>query len=449
MSLAVAAAVLLSKFGDAVAKNAADSAWAAVKRLREIVLGKFRNDPESLGAVMALTMQPSTAGADAVTALLEPAIQSDPQFAAEVNRLVVTARKNRKLNKSVVRSSISNQAKASGGAIVIQNNDGSISIDQSTKSGGRRGPLMHLLLGTAIVVVAGGAVTGYVLLPGNSPSAQPPTSIGPTGVPVSRTTASLGSPSGQTVLPFGTLTDPTAVAVDGAGNVYTNDRSRGQVLEWTVGATTSVALPFGQAGDIMALAVDAAGTVYAADYSKNQVLKLPAGSGTATALPFSDLAGPSGVFVDGAGDVFVTDDRDNGRVLELAAGSSTPTKLAFAGLNQPRGVAVDSAGAVYVTDITSAGRVLKLSAGSVRQSALPFPGLAGAGGVAVNAAGDVYATDYATGGKNKQVLKLAAGASATNTVPLTGLSQPVAVAVDSHGNIYVVDGGRVLELPAQ
>ncbi|MEU0506278.1 hypothetical protein [Nocardia sp. NPDC005998] len=105
VSLGVAAVALMaSKFGDEFASAAATSSWRAVRRLREVIAGKFGHAPETGTAIAALsetsTLQDRTAAAE----LIASAARSDPEFAAEVQRLVATARQDRAIETFVAQA---------------------------------------------------------------------------------------------------------------------------------------------------------------------------------------------------------------------------------------------------------------------------------------------------------------------------------------------------------
>jgi serine/threonine-protein kinase len=295
------------------------------------------------------------------------------------------------------------------------------------------------LIAASVVILAILAAAGIVshLLQGHSPSSQTPTaqSLSPSGA-----TGQPASSSGQSVLPFSGLANPSGVAVDSAGNVYVADAGNSRVLELAAGANSSTGLPFTGLGNPSGVAVDAARAVYVTNAGNGQVLELAAGSSSTTELPISGLDSPRSVAVDTADNLYIA---TGNRVLKLAAGSTSPTELPITGLNNPDGVAVDGAGNIYITDAGN-NRVLKLAADASAPTVLPFTGLNNPDGVAVDGAGNIYVTDAG----NNRVVRLAADASAPIVVPFTGLNNPADVAVDGAGNIYVTDAGnnRVVKL---
>jgi len=237
--------------------------------------------------------------------------------------------------------------------------------------------------------------------------------------------------------------NPTAVAVDGSGNIYVADGGDHTIRRVSAGgAVTTFAGSSGQAGSSdgsgsgarflypYAVAVDGSGNVYVADSGNHNIRRITAGGGVST------LAGTAGI-----------------------AGSTDGTGVA-ALFNQPQGIAVDGAGNVYVSDtnnstirrITASGVVTTLAGAAgqtggsdgVGSSALfyyPF-------GIAVDTAGNVYVADY----DNSTIRKVTPGGSVSTLAGSAGnpgsadgqggaarFSHPNGVAVDGAGFVYVID----------
>lgn len=105
VSLGIAAAALLaSKFGEGFAKDAGESTWNAVKRLREVVAAKLgqRLEPDSTATELAAT--PRELDLSTVAAQITEAAAADSSFAAEVERLVTTARRDRSADAFVAQA---------------------------------------------------------------------------------------------------------------------------------------------------------------------------------------------------------------------------------------------------------------------------------------------------------------------------------------------------------
>jgi sugar lactone lactonase YvrE len=196
------------------------------------------------------------------------------------------------------------------------------------------------------------------------------------------------------------LNDPTAVAVDGAGNLYVAERDRiiripGDGLIHTVAG--GVYFPSEYNGDNIpatsatlydpaGVAVDAAGNVYIADSGHMRIRKVGtdgiirtvAGSGgnyefggdggPATAAKLND---PYSVALGGDGSLYIGDHGNHrvrkvlpdGTIITIAGGGDGKRQFGpatKAELGDPISVAVDRAGNVYVADL-SANRVEKVS----------------------------------------------------------------------------------------
>ena len=239
------------------------------------------------------------------------------------------------------------------------------------------------------------------------------------------------------------FSNPSGVAVDGAGNVYVADTFDSAVEEipysggsygTPVTLSSSFFFPFG-------VAVDGAGNVYVADTYDNAVKEIPysGGSyGTPVTLG-SGFSFPNGVAVDGAGNVYVAD-RGNNAVKEIpySGGSyGTPVTLG-GGFYLPAGVAVDGAGNVYVADsLNNAVKKIPYSGGSYGTPVTLGSGFDEPYGVAVDGAGNVYVADN----ENSAVEEIPYSGGSYGT-PVTlggGFYSPWAVAVDGAGNVYVAD----------
>jgi len=234
---------------------------------------------------------------------------------------------------------------------------------------------------------------------------------------------------------------PTAIAVDGAGDVFIGDSNKGWVVEVPAGGGPQTTVGSGLCAPT-GVAVDGAGNVFIADYCNFQVVEVPAGGGPQTIVPTSGLSRPHGLAVDGAGNVFITDFFNN-RVLEVTPGG-VQTTVPASGLNEPVAVAVDGAGDVFIADAAN-NRVVEVPTGCGNAACQTTigSGLAFPSGVAVDAAGDVFIGDYSNG---REVEVTPSGVQ--TTVPVSGLSNPFGVAVDGAGDVFIGDriNNRVVEM---
>jgi sugar lactone lactonase YvrE len=302
---------------------------------------------------------------------------------------------------------------------------------------------------------------------------------------------------------------PAGVAVDSADNIYVADSGNATIRKITsAGVVTTLAGAsgvFGSAdgtggnarfGTPSAVAVDGAGNVYVVDTNNSLVRKITPAGVVTTLGGVPGIAGsadgtgsnalfysPYGVAADSAGNIYVADTVNNTirRGVPAAPGSGGTGSTGGTGTSSqtgntaiintgsaggttqflyPTGVAVDSSGNLYVTD-ASYNTVQKITAAGVGSRLAGTPGFAGwhdgagsyalfnqPGGNAVDGAGNVYVGDTGNGVIRKvatdgTVSTLAGSATNRGNQDGTGanasFSSPGGVAVDSAGNVYVAD----------
>jgi serine/threonine-protein kinase len=322
--------------------------------------------------------------------------------------------------------------------------DGAIQTHWSTPTPTpTRRPSRRALITTALTAITAIiAVTGIVTL------THRPTH------PKTADHASQQTPLGrETTLPF-SFANLYGVAVDRDNNIYAVGNATGMsgrnpaVMKLTPGSDTPTKLPFSDLNWPTALAVDGAGNVYVLDLGDHgtRVRKLAAGSTSSVELPFptSDFT-PAGIAADPAGNLYVTDGVTDGtdKLWKLPVGSDSPITLPFPG-HISSNIAVADTGDIYIATIP---KVVKWSPHSGQATEQPYPLTVIPGGVAVDKAGNVYVTD----GSGNEVLMLPVGTTRQVRMPFTGLKWPQGVAVDADGNVYVANQGnnRVLKLAAQ
>ena len=302
------------------------------------------------------------------------------------------------------------------------------------------------------------------------------------------------APSGSQSVAYAGTVLASALAVDGAGNLYLGNY--GSLLKVTpAGAQTTMGSGLGIPEG---LAVDSAGNVYAADTQNNRVVKItPAGTQT-TIVSGSYL---ESVAVDPAGNVYVA-----GVALLKVAPDGTQTNLPY----EAGQVAVDQFGVGWNFslnyDITASGTLGNSSLLTVGQPNLDFisqsssctgtvtagntctvnftfaphvaglrrgaiqvadsngnvlsttllhgtgvgpqvvytpvastfaTGFIGPPCVAADEAGNVYVADA----ENSRVVKIASGGAQSNVG--SGYSVPTGLALDGAGNLYVADGATI------
>jgi hypothetical protein len=194
-----------------------------------------------------------------------------------------------------------------------------------------------------------------------------------------------------------------SVAVDGAGNVfYTAFLSGGggalEELPWngtSYGAPMSI--PSGLSpgwDDPWGVAVDAQGNLYVNDEGNFQVVEVPwtgTGYGAGVALPALHWNQITSIAVDGNRNVYVADNGDNAVVeIPWATTNFGPAVQIASAPGQVIGVAVDPTGNVYYSDAEDDGvyRISPQGTGWSQPVTLATPN--GPGGMAIDAAGNVY-----------------------------------------------------------
>ncbi len=319
---------------------------------------------------------------------------------------------------------------------------------------------------------------------------------------------------------------PEGLAIDGSGNLYVADSNNNRVLFYPRGSTTAARV-YGQNGSLtsntpdnggisatslsnpVAVTLDSAGNLYVADGGNNRVLFYPAGSTTATrvygqngsftsnnlytgGVTANSMFQPFAVVVDSTNNVYVSDFGDC-RVLFYAAGSTTATQvygqngsfttntvnnggISANSLSQPMGLALDSSGDLYVADIfnnrvlfypnggTTATQVYgqggSFTSNSANNGGVSAGSLNWPGALALDAGGDLYVVDrmnnrtlfYPFGSTTAtrvygQLGSFTTTAANNGGISANSFSQPWAVALDKSGNVYVTDysNNRVLE----
>jgi hypothetical protein len=246
------------------------------------------------------------------------------------------------------------------------------------------------------------------------------------------------------------LDDPTGVALDGAGDLFIADAANNCVREVNLatGVITTVAGDgtAGYSGDNQqataaeldhptAVAVDGAGNLFIADTANNcirevnlasGVITTVAGDGTAgyngdgIAATAAELNAPSSVAVSTAGNLLIAD-TDNNRIRLVDLSSNVITTVAgngiagysgdngqatAASIDNPLGIAADASGNLYISDtannaireVNSAGMIVTLtgnSAAGYRPNNVPAAAgtFDGPAGLAVDDQGDLFIAD--------------------------------------------------------
>ena len=245
---------------------------------------------------------------------------------------------------------------------------------------------------------------------------------------------------------------PIGMAVDGAGNLYVSDANFGVSKvpnqRGTLNSTNQTKLTItGGVGFPAELSFDTAGNLYIADSMNNRIVKLSRVNGDLDAAHptyiGTGLTYPEGVVVDGSGNIFISDtgfpaDPGNdlfGRIVEIpAANPSTQITLGVQ-VNSPSYLGVDASGTLYIAD-TDDSLVLQVPPGAGSSTAVNLTVNAAQpqywGGLALDMKGNLWAPDLL----NNQVVKVTQYAPSMNfgTNLFTGTYGPMTVPVYNYGN---------------
>lgn len=288
---------------------------------------------------------------------------------------------------------------------------------------------------------------------------------------------------------------PSGIAVDSAGNVFVADQNNSSIRRITpAGLVSTLAGNPASAGDQdgtnsaalfsqpSAVAVDAAGNVFVADTFNNTIRRVspvgtnwvvktlagsPGMSGSADGTNGNALfSGPTGLTVDGAGNVYVADTMNltirkvrpvgtNWVVTTIAGspgnfGSADGTNSA-ASFSQPADVDVDTNGVLYVSD-TMNNAIRKITPSGtnwvVTTLASSIEAFSMIAGLSVDGRGNVFVADpgsftihQVTDTGVITTVGGSAGVYGTNngTGAAARFYGPMGVAVDTAGNLYVAD----------
>ena len=275
------------------------------------------------------------------------------------------------------------------------------------------------------------------------------TSTGEASIVAGNGTAGYSGDGGQATA--AQLNNPGGIVVDSAGNLFIADSYNYIVREVAAssGVITTVAgdrIPNGNSGnggpatsaslsDPVALALDRAGNLYIADANNAVVRMVAVSTGIITTFAGNGSYGSSGdggaaisaglgyvnaLAFDTAGDLYIATP-NNGKIRKVAAGSGIITTVAGNGNSFgssgdggpatgaeifPQGLAVDKAGNLYIANPPANIREVSATNGMItRFAGNGYPSYSGDGGVAT----------------------------------LGGLSQPTAIAFDSAGDLYIAD----------
>ncbi len=245
-----------------------------------------------------------------------------------------------------------------------------------------------------------------------------------------------------------TLSAPSGIVVDTAGDVYIVDTGNNRIVEVTAQGVASVVSITGLSPALSAprgIAIDGSGDLYVADTGNNRVVEITAaGAGSVISTGGVTLSSPKGVALDQSGDLFIADTTNN-RIVEVASGGAAAalTIIVSSGsatLNTPLGLAVGVTGSLYIAD-SGNNRIVTVAAGSTTGAVASIVDgvvLSVPTAVAVDRMGNVFIAD--TGHNRIAEIDTSANGDVLNVGSLT-LNGPLGVALDVFGTVYIADTG--------
>jgi sugar lactone lactonase YvrE len=251
---------------------------------------------------------------------------------------------------------------------------------------------------------------------------------------------------------------PSALALDGAGNLFIADFNLGEIIEvpTTTGQEPSVVIqPGGLLQHPIALAFDFWGNLYVGDAGPGgvfagtgepgYVVKLPIGGAPfKMTIPTVSIIFPQSLATDPKTAVlWIGDGGDpsgSGQVVQVSADGTTATTVAISGVTDPTGLAFDPADDLYVLDGTAnTVTVVPPSASGVAPHLLEFNNatLAAASNLAISAGGQSFVISNIGTGSSNNLVYLNGNAStlAFGSVNAGSPSQPMTATEYNIGNL--------------
>jgi hypothetical protein len=220
-------------------------------------------------------------------------------------------------------------------------------------------------------------------------------------------TLSNGTLSNTATYPAATfsLSAPSAVAIDSAGNAYFTNFNGNSVTGISSAGALIAGSPFTGNSNITSpsgIALDTTGNLYITSGS-GSIIELTHAGAYSAALNDGTLQGPVSVALDGSNRVyatgFTTGTAITGALSEFSGGTAASASPTTYGLTSPAGVATDSSNVAWVANSSASGSLFKFNYGAT-QPAVPLAGFGSLNlpvGVALDSSGSVWAT---TSGSN-------------------------------------------------
>lgn len=278
------------------------------------------------------------------------------------------------------------------------------------------------------------------------------------------------------------ITNPIAIAFDGAGNMFVTNSGHVTVIPTVTSTifgqqfTANIAASLNATSSINAafgLVFDVAGNLYVA--LSSAVAVVPVRSGTLfgqsvtadTPTTLTSANSPTGLAIDTAGDLFYASG-GGVSVIPAATGTlfgqpvtvNTPTGTPATGLNNPQELSFDASGNLYVGNFNAmvvtvlpvtGGTLFGQSVSADTPSALSVSNEVNQPqGMAFDSAGDLFIANYGDSSvtviaKNSGTLfgqSVSAGAT-VHLAAATGISGPHTLAFDTAGDLFIANSGHI------
>jgi len=273
--------------------------------------------------------------------------------------------------------------------------------------------------GAGLLLNSSGSVigTGYVVGTGSGPQVTFP-------------------PGSQSQLSLPGVTNPYAVAVDAAGNLYVAqaiaayDPSNSLLKEsWNGGGYTGTTIASGF-GYPTGIAIDGAGNVYVADQDGLTVYKETptANGGYVQSVVDNTLGTVGGIAVDGAGNVYVGRGGIGVEKETLLGGSYVPSEIFYT--FYAYSIAVDPSGALYFATSTGIIKETPSASGYVQSTIGTIEPLK----ISVDGFGNVFAANGFSNGSIWEEVNT--GSSYNQTQLVSGFDDLIGIATDGSGDVF-------------
>jgi len=252
----------------------------------------------------------------------------------------------------------------------------------------------------------------------------------------------------------GGLSEPGRVAVDAAGNIWTNNQNRSSISELSsTGAALSGASGFTGGGldETASIAIDNAGNAWVTNSMGPSLSEFTSGgialSGS-TGFKGGGLNNPFGLAIDSSGNVWVANYGPNCLSEFNSAGGAISPSTGFTGggLSSPSGVAIDGSGRIWAGNSS----IASLSEFSSTGSAIsPSGGYTGGGlsspySIAIDASGNIWLPNRSNPAGLSEFNSSGSPQSGSSGYSGGGISHPYDVAVDGSGNVWTVNNSSVI-----